>query len=352
MSSWFVLSSLGFYPVAPGKPYYEIGRPCFNEAVLKFENKKSLRISAINNSPENKYIRSVKLNGLPIYRSYLSHEEIMNGGVLEFEMSDTVTNLNDKWISGSPENSIPSNFVPVPFILNESRIFDTKISIEMGFLKINSQDEFTLFYSIEKGVWNKYSKPFEIDKSTLIELKLQRKSSAGELFESQIVNRYFKKKDNSIRLDLKTKYANQYAASGPNSLIDEIEGGNEFRTGDWQGFYGEDILADISFETPRELQEFGISCIRDQKSWIFLPSGIQIEISQDGKNFEKLEFIKIIQATDKDENPKKEKFLVKLPLAKKIISIRYKVINSGNCPEWHLGNGNPTWLFLDELIFN
>lgn len=222
----------------------------------------------------------------------------------------------------------------------------------MGFLKINSQDEFTLFYSIKKDVWNKYSIPFEIDKSTLIELKLQRKSSAGQLFESQIVNRYFKKKDNSIRLDLKTKYANQYAASGPNSLIDEIEGGNEFRTGDWQGFYGEDILADVSFETPRELKEFGISCIRDQKSWIFLPSEIQIEISQDGKNFEKLEFIKITQATDKDENPKKEKFLVKLPLAKKIISIRYKVINPGNCPEWHLGNGNPTWLFLDELIFN
>jgi predicted alpha-1,2-mannosidase len=352
MSSWFVLSSLGFYPVAPGKPYYEIGRPCFSEAVIKFENNKSLRISAINNSPENKYIRSVKLNGLPIYRSYLSHEEIMNGGVLEFEMSDSIKNLNDKWISGSPENSIPSNFVPVPFILNESRIFDTKISIEMGFLKINSQDEFTLFYSIKKGVWNKYSKPFEIDKSTLIELKLQRKLSSGELFESQIVNRYFKKKDNSIRLDLKTKYANQYAASGPNSLIDEIEGGNEFRTGDWQGFYGEDILADVSFESPRELQEFGISCIRDQKSWIFLPSRIQIEISQDGKNFEKLEFINIPQATDKDENPKKEKFLVKLPLAKKVISIRYKVFNPGNCPEWHLGNGNPTWLFLDELIFN
>ena len=140
MSSWFVLSSLGFYPVAPGKPYYEIGRPCFNEAVLKFENNNSLRISAINNSPDNKYIRSVKLNGLPIYRSYLSHEEIMNGGVLEFVMSDSIIVINDKWISGSPENSIPSNFVPVPYILNENRIFDTKISIEMDFLKINSKD--------------------------------------------------------------------------------------------------------------------------------------------------------------------------------------------------------------------
>ena len=100
------------------------------------------------------------------------------------------------------------------------------------------------------------------------------------------------------------------------------------------------------------MQEFGISCIRDQKSWIFLPSGIQIEISQDGKNFEKLDFIKVSQATANDENPKIEQFMVKLPKAKKIISIRYKVINPGNCPEWHLGNGNPTWLFLDELIFN
>ena len=63
----------------------------------------------------------------------------------------------------------------------------------------------------------------------------------------------FSKRDPRVSLNLETQYANQYAASGPNTLIDGVRGGADFRTGDWQGYFGKDLNAVVSFEEEREL---------------------------------------------------------------------------------------------------
>ena len=152
-------------------------------------------------------------------------------------------------------------------------------------------------------------------------------------------------------MTLKTPYANQYAASGPNSLIDGIKGGNEFRTGDWQGFYGTDIQAEVRFDEPRNLSMFGVSAIRDQKSWIFYPAQVDIEISTDGSSFEKLSPISIQSADPTDKNPDNMQFIIESNKSTTVKAIRYTIKNPGVCPDWHLGKGNKTWVFLDELIF-
>ena len=352
MSSWYLLSSLGFYPVSPGKPFYEIGRPLFNQVTIKFENNKNLQIIAKYNTSENKYVQSLKLNGIPIDRSYLSHSEIIDGGVLEFVMGPKPLIVRDKWISGSPESEIPESFVPVPFLENEERIFDNKMKISIAYLKLNLNDKFIPFYRLNDSDWVVYKKPFVIDKTSTIDIKLQRRISPQKVYQSEIVRTKLTKKSTNILLTLKTPYANQYAASGTNSLIDNIQGANEFRTGDWQGFFGVDIEAEVKFKEPLELSSFGVSSIRDQKSWIFYPSKIEIEISENGINFEKLSPIIIPKAQQGDLNPENKEFSIKIAKSKAIKTIRYKIKNPGVCPDWHLGNGNPTWLFLDELLFN
>src|SRR5262249_701203 len=62
MSSWFILSSLGFYQVSPGNPVYTLGRPLFNEATIHLENGKNFTIRALNNSDKNQYVSAVRLN--------------------------------------------------------------------------------------------------------------------------------------------------------------------------------------------------------------------------------------------------------------------------------------------------
>ena len=89
MSAWYIFSALGFFPMNPSSGIYVIGSPLVNEATINLGNKKKFHISARNNSPQNIYIRSVKLNGKILSRSYITHKEILNGGTLEFEMADS-----------------------------------------------------------------------------------------------------------------------------------------------------------------------------------------------------------------------------------------------------------------------
>ena len=86
MSSFVVFSQMGFYPVTPGNPEYSIGSPFFDHARIDLGNGKFFEIETINNAPENKYIQSAILNGKPLNRSFIHHNEIMKGGKIIFEM--------------------------------------------------------------------------------------------------------------------------------------------------------------------------------------------------------------------------------------------------------------------------
>ena len=88
MSAWYVFSAMGFYPVDPVSGQYEIGTPLFPEVKMHLNNGKVFTILAPAVSHENIYIQSVKLNGKPYDKSYITHEQIMNGDTFEFEMGN------------------------------------------------------------------------------------------------------------------------------------------------------------------------------------------------------------------------------------------------------------------------
>lgn len=87
MSAWYVFSALGLYPVNPAELKYQLGSPIVREAKLEVAPGKFFTITAPSASKENKYIQEVKLNGKILDRSFITHQEIMNGGTLEFKMS-------------------------------------------------------------------------------------------------------------------------------------------------------------------------------------------------------------------------------------------------------------------------
>lgn len=86
-SAWYVFSALGFYPVTPGTGQYVFGSPLFKRAVLKLENGKKLVIEAPENSSENVYVKELRLNGKSLNRNYISHKELLKGGILVIDMS-------------------------------------------------------------------------------------------------------------------------------------------------------------------------------------------------------------------------------------------------------------------------
>jgi predicted alpha-1,2-mannosidase len=88
MSAWYIFTTLGFYPVAPGSGQYSLGSPAIDDAVLHLENGNTLEVQAINQSDKNVYVKKVLLNDKPLDRLYITYDEIMNGGKLVFYMSD------------------------------------------------------------------------------------------------------------------------------------------------------------------------------------------------------------------------------------------------------------------------
>lgn len=88
MSAWYVMSSMGFYPVNPTNGAYVFGSPMFNEASISLPGDKSFIIIANNNTEKNIYIQSVKLNGLEYRKSFITHKDILKGGTLTFEMGE------------------------------------------------------------------------------------------------------------------------------------------------------------------------------------------------------------------------------------------------------------------------
>jgi predicted alpha-1,2-mannosidase len=103
-SSWYVFSAMGFYPVCPGSPVYEIGSPIFEKTTIQLENGKQFTILANRVSARNKYIQSAKLNGKPLTRAWFWHSDIAEGGTLLLEMSDKP---NTQWGSAL-EDAPPS----------------------------------------------------------------------------------------------------------------------------------------------------------------------------------------------------------------------------------------------------
>ncbi len=90
MSAWYVLAAMGLHPITPGDNKYQVTSPVFNKITLTLDKKyydgDTFTIIARDNSPENLYIQSIKLNGEPLDRYWITHEEIVQGGVLELEM--------------------------------------------------------------------------------------------------------------------------------------------------------------------------------------------------------------------------------------------------------------------------
>jgi predicted alpha-1,2-mannosidase len=88
MSAWYLFSTLGFYPVAPGSTTYQLGSPAIDKAVLQLENKKTFTVEAIHQSDKNVYVQKVLLNGKQLEQPVITHDDIMKGGTLTFYMTN------------------------------------------------------------------------------------------------------------------------------------------------------------------------------------------------------------------------------------------------------------------------
>lgn len=176
ISAWYILSSMGFYPVVPGQTFYAIGAPIFPKVTIHLEDGKNFIIRANNVSKSNIYILSAKLNGKECLNSYLRHADIMNGGELVFEMG---TAPNKNW--GDPAGNRPYsenglNIPQPPSIRSGDLLFENSTKVELACETRNASIRYTLDGSEPDSSATVYDSPFEIKNNTVLKLRVYAKN--------------------------------------------------------------------------------------------------------------------------------------------------------------------------------
>ncbi|MCB0462914.1 MAG: GH92 family glycosyl hydrolase [Flavobacteriaceae bacterium] len=340
MSAWYILSSMGFYSVTPASNQYIIGTPLFPKATINLENGKQFTIVAHNISDSNIYIESATLNGKSLDRTFIYHNEVVDGGVLEFQMTDNPA------VWGSREGQEPKTeikdhlIIPAPFIAKGDVAFKSKTEVVLE----NVDKKTPIFYKLGEEDYKKYEVPFTISEPTTLSVYSEK-----EGVKSSVIETPFYKIDPNISITLGTEYANQYNAGGNDALIDGIVGARDFRTGTWQGYFDEDLIATVDLGSEKPINTISVNFLKDQKSWIFYPTEVECLVSKDGINFKSIGNYAFGEITPTDEvDIKTVEF--KQPNTKyRYVRIIGKKL--GKLPEWHLGyeHDGRSWLFVDEI---
>jgi len=353
LSSWYVLAAIGLYPVCPGANEYLVGAPLFDVVTLHLDDDRTFRILA-RGATQRPYIRSARLDGKRLERSFLRHQEIRRGKELVLELEPAPGSDWGRPPAARPgahekpkEKDIP---LPAPFVRAASDVFADSLVVALGCadpsatLLCAREDPFsTPVATPASSGWTRTRKPFVLRQST--RLRLLAESGARH---SPVVEAVFHRLPHRWEVRLETSPNPQYTAGGASALVDGLRGASNWRLGGWQGYQGVDCSAIVDLGTTQRLRRAGASFLQDVGSWIWMPAEVVISVSSDGRRFRQV-------ARLKHEVPDKEYGIVQEDLTAELdgVSARYiKIVarNYGTIPAWHPGHGSGAFIFIDEIL--
>jgi Glycosyl hydrolase family 92/F5/8 type C domain len=246
-----------------------------------------------------------------------------------------------------------NKITPLPIIMGPNSAFEEKASVEIynsdpkainqvvaG--KSNYNDQFVERPTHASG---SSSSSYSIFDNMLFKAV----SSAANQLNSDTSYAHFYKKNNRYKIIDIASYDHQYHAGGDLALIDGIRGSSDFRIGSWQG-YRDAFQMTIDLGGTMEVSRVTFSCLEDIKSWIWFPKSIEVWGSTDGKNFQVLTNKTLATLVD-DYTPKKDVFALsvtgRFTHLRFVASQQYQAI-----PDWHLGAGGSSWIFMDEILID
>ena len=347
MSAWYIFSAMGFYPVVPGSGEYVTGMPQFDEIKLNLENGKTFFIRTINRKPGMNYVSAIKLNGRESRRTFLRHTDIAYGGSLEFVLSSAPDKVEMGKYHEPPRSSITDEpIIPVPYFNVPVNKFHDRMEVLLAQI-----DSSKIRYTISRQATGldqtekEYRGPFQIDSSCTIQAYAIHDGN-----KSHVVVQDFFKLPSDKSISVLSKVHPMYTAGGPEALIDGIIGNTNWRTGNWQSYYDQDFEAIIDLQKERPVHYAGIHVLQDVSPWIIFPKELIISSSNDGKSFTEIGRVENRESVRPDSVQ-----TMNLGRSFQNIQARYlkiRAVNGGKLPAWHESAGNPSHIFIDEVVVN
>lgn len=189
MSAWYILSAMGFYQVCPGTPEYIIGSPLFPKVTIHLDNGKDFVIKSNNLSAENKYICSATLNGKPFTKSRFTHNDILQGSEIVFEMDSIPIK---EWASKPEDRPATEKYVPaatLPYAVTNDEYFLKTATVELKCDDSEAEIRYTTDGSRPVKESALYTQPVVVDKTTEIRFASFKNGVLPSLPVSVVVNK-------------------------------------------------------------------------------------------------------------------------------------------------------------------
>lgn len=296
MSAWYVLSTMGMYPVTPNFIQWTHIKPHFDKIRIHLEN------------GETKVITK---------RTY------------------SESNIDNESIKSDSEQL---TFIETPFVVDNEMGFEDQKKIE---LKAFSTSD-SIYYSFDNQLFSLYKNPFYLFESKNIFFYATRNG-----IKSSINRAIYVKKPNAYSVELLTRNNSQYNGGGPNSLVDGIFGNLDWKKGKWLGYQKDSLEAIIDLKQLTEVDTLGLSYLQDSRSWILFPKTIYFYGSRDGKEFQQIKVISP-KVNPFDYQVKKEKS--QIVVKGKYRFLKVVATTFGALPNGHQGAGDESFIFVDEIL--
>ena len=289
----------------------------------------------------------MKLNGKPLEDSFITFEEVYNGGVLEFTMTDQPNSTWGTKPEHCPKVSIHGpGIVIVPTIDALSDTFFDSLMVSMNHPIEGVEIYYTLDGSEPKENGVLYEKPLCIKANATVRAAAKFNSMDGARWSQPIEAKYYLM-DASRSVKVENMYNEQYSAGGLKALIDHLRGTDNFRTGTWQGYYGVDLIATVDLGQSKRINRLAGSFLQEAYSWIWMPKEVEYFVSDDGKKFRSVGKVKNEVPVDADGA-----FIQEMEVRPRTNARYVKMVAKtiGTCPEGHVGAGQKAWIFCDEIV--
>jgi len=190
-----------------------------------------------------------------------------------------------------------------------------------------------------------YDRPIHLTKSAILRAGT---FLAGELQGNITEKKFFAHKALGKPTKLVFPYKDRYKGGGEIGLTNGLRGSKSHGDGEWQGFEGDDLVAEIDLGRAQKISRLTAGFLQNINSWIFLPASVEFDGSDDGQDYRKLAML------ENNVSPKSAAIILKDFSAKipgvQVRFIRVRAKNIGTCPAGHPGAGRKAWLFADEII--
>lgn len=339
MSAWLVFSAMGLYPLCPGSDQYVMGCPWLEEVEVAAEGGKWISISA-KGSGKNRYVADMVKDGKPYPGLIISHEDWVKSGKWKITTSASPEGRLQKFTG--VEVGSWGNIQPAPRIMADKQVFRDSLVISMENTGAGPQ----ILYRLEpNGMQMIYSQPFVIHSSQSISAwYMVNGTDKGP----EAVGNFFKI-PHTWEVQIKHPYNPQYNAGGPDGLIDGLRGDGDWRKGRWQGYQMDDFEVVVDLKNVKPVKKVAAGFLQDTRSWIVLPKEVEVFVSMDGKQFSSMGKINHTIPVEKEESFVHE-LAMELKAGTQARYVKLIARRFGALPEWHQGHGEPSFIFVDEVM--